>query len=355
LAALMLRMRLITAIAIAIPSIVLAQQAVPVDPLTGMQIPVLPGQFYVKSPRGCWMITDEALRYALKSYQFIGSCKFGVVDGPGLQTRIQDPSHPQPLNSWDYRPIRAKLGELRLGYPPKSDLYAPLTSTHDALEIMTLQRTLDPASKLFEHKYEEAGEVLVTYEAWKNRVQTLQSLQIHKNLCPSLGYDGRSYLSKGDLQYRMKDTMWATKDQFDKIVDFCWGEMARLKKESGGKQLTFENLDYGYYFLTWLVTDHYTFAADGSDTIAQQRSGVSDFCPSPGTLTGCESVWQGMLAPFVSKFQTLKPQESALWAQHRAEQKARFAPLAAAWRAKIEALNATPSKPVGAAATSTTP
>jgi len=42
-----------------------------------------------------------------------------------------------------------------------------------------------------------------------------------------------------------------------------------------------------------------------------------------------------MLAPFIAKFDELKPKEAALMAQHRAERRQQFASIAAAWRDKI--------------------
>ena len=45
-----------------------------------------------------------------------------------------------------------------------------------------------------------------------------------------------------------------------------------------------------------------------------------------------------MVAPYFAKYDALKARQAALWAEQAADKKRRFAPLAAAWRAKAAKL-----------------
>ncbi len=331
---------------------VAAAQETPVDPVTGMAIPMLPGQFYVKSPSGCWMITDEGLLFDQDHQQFIGSCTFGVVNGPGLLAPIQNSFHPAPLQPYDYRPFRAEFGDVpgfeRPGYDSSSswDVYAPRTSTHSSLEMLEFyRRTIEHTSDLLQPKAEEAREQLVKYKGWKNRTQTEQTVEVLKTRCPSWNYQRNRHLSRAEMQEEVTQHGFVPKEDVPRVVDFCWKQLARLQSESGGRQMKFDNLAFGYYFVAATFTSYDTWSANGRDRLGERRLQVTQGCPDLGTLTGCERVWQAMLAPFITLFDDLKRQEVALTEQHRAEQKQRFAPLAQAWRTKI--LAATGAAPAG--------
>lgn len=308
-------------------------QETPVDPVTGMAIPMLPGQFYVKSPSGCWMITDEALSYGLNAYQFTGSCTFGVVNGLGLRGPIQNEFHPQPVASHEQIPFRAYLGEVP-GFWSQWDIYAPRTSTHPMLETMNLNhRTIEPSSPILQPKAEDTAQSMTLYISWKDRVQTVQDMQIRKQICPSQSYYNR-YLSRREMQEQIAYDGSLPKAEQPRLVEFCWKQLTRLQRESGGR-LTFQDLSYGFYYSAATYTSYYTIAVDGRQQIGQKLLQNTKSCPDLATLTGCEPVWQPMLAPFVARFDDLKKQEAALMVQHRAEQEQRFAPLAKAWRDKV--------------------
>lgn len=302
-----------------------AQNSVPLDRVTGQAIPVLPGQFHTRMPSGCWMITDEPFANWANYYQFVGACTFGVINGPGMivDRKTASVEDREPV-------VWAELGELTPDPFSGSRLYAARTSSHDLLETMSLKRAIDPTNELFERRGSVEGERLVNHTAYHHGRQTDQELYVQRAPCPA--YSGMT--NEARLQESIASSWHLTGKALSAATDFCRGEMAKLRKAYGESVEDFKNVDFGFYYLVRLKTSVVRWEPDG-DATSEGETYDARLCPDLTSLTGCEVVWQQMLAPFIAKFDQLKPQEAALLAQHRAERRQRFAPLARAWRNRI--------------------
>jgi hypothetical protein len=271
------------------------------------------------------MITDDFSFANWANYnQFQGPCRFGVIHGPGMIVdrktgRVEDN---EPVE-W------AELGELTPSLSGGSWLYAVRTSSHDLLETMSLKRTIKPTSDLFQRRGSDGVEILVNYSAYEHGRQTALDLNVHRAPCPA--YSG---LTKASLRENIASGRNLTGAALSAATDFCMDQIARLRKAFGESVDNFKNVDFGFYYLVRLRTSVVRWESNGNATSEGETYDVR-LCPDLTSLTGCDAVWQEMLAPFIAKFDQLKPQEAALLAQNRAERRQRFAPLARAWRNRI--------------------
>lgn len=302
----------------------------PIDPVSGMAIPMLPGQFALKLRSGCWMITDTPWANWVHYYEFRSVCKYGVIDGIG---QVFDASTGKPGGFGQ----RAQLGEMVEGPAVLAYvLKAPRTSTHDLHEELSIYtRTLADDDHTFGNIHDRNGSfgthLFLQYDAYAGRTHTEEVLHFQKVGCP--GYRGARKMDHASV-YPDFD---AKSPEMARVVKFCDQAVTRLRAEQPTAD-NFDRVDYGYYFETSLKRTTTLYSADGSMAKGISEKTTAKLCPTINSMVGCDAVWQGMLAPYITRFETLKPQEAKLWAQHRVERKARFAPLAAAWRGKIAQL-----------------
>jgi hypothetical protein len=301
----------------------------PIDPVSGLAIPMLPGQFAVKTRTGCWMITDSPSTTSwARDFIFRGPCKYGVIDGPG---QLLPTSNVNSASSWQ----KAELGDF--DHASYREFSVPRTSAHDLYEEMSIyRRTLEeddnPAfGSIHDRNGSFATHVFLQYDAYTGRTHTEEVLHFLKVSCR--GFRGARKMDQATVY----DEFDAKSPELARVVKFCDQAVTRLRAEQPGAE-DFDHVDYGYFFETSLDRKIEVYSADGSSAKAVSEKTTAKLCPTINSIVGCDAVWQGMLAPYVSRFETLKPQQAKLWAQHRAERKARFAPLAAAWRAKIAQL-----------------
>jgi len=296
------------------------------DSVTGLEIPLLPGQWFLRFRNGCGTIADIRANFQveIQDYSWIGSCKFGVIDGPGLLVHQN-----QYMTEPQYEPITAELGYFRPRMESNA-VFLPRTSARNEWEQLTINR--DPRTwnegKLYEPIGREEVMNLALYSHQTLASGTDEYVHIIKRVCLAGGSNGAT------RNYGVESDMRGGKGaEISRVKAFCTDQTNRLYSRYGhGGDVFFTDEDYGFYYIVYLMTNTTDYA-----TGRQRQQLTTKLCPGLNTLDGCEQLWQPALAPYLAKFDEMKAQEEAAFTRRSAEARQRFAPLRAAWVARIRA------------------
>jgi hypothetical protein len=335
------RLAVIALLALSLPALSEAQVAQPVDPVSGLAIPLLPGQFFSRTKNGCGVISDLRPDDYSK-HRWIGNCRYGVIDGHGFLLLERD----------NYsREVDAELGyfkpyEFEEWRPEKFGwkIFVPRTTSGPWQAINIYDRTIDNEEKLFNPTVATATVRLVQYQFSAGHDRTEEELWVNKHSCPpdpewGKPWTERDVRSSFGPENKFNDYTFSV-DDISRLTDFCFAALQRLRRE---RMRSFENVAYGHYHFISVDRTVVTRSPDGQTVLASRRSRTPSLCPDLSTPVGCEPVWQPLLANYVAKYDELKSREAALRAARLTEARRRFAPFAAAWRNRILAITgATP-------------
>jgi hypothetical protein len=342
------------------PATAPAQQANPVDPVSGLPIPLLPGEMAFRFKNGCSVIAApeqvEATRKAggVSKTSWYGACKFGLADGPGYLFTEGTDYKAIGLKS-PYQAATAHFGLFgSVGKRAGDDTdYAIDRSADGASESVDAKDGLVPPPGSFREKLETFASVLERNGKFGDLILASHTrttgarsdsdyLRIQKIACPSTG---SSKIEKSLASVGAGVPLSAA--QIKTLVPFCKLAVARLKQEGRVSEWwdyfqAFEKVDYGYFFLLVVERDARMTAADGTVTYIelppeQKYSGVT-LCPQPGDLASCEPLWRAMQQPYIQRRTEIREQARQAEIAATLDRERRFAPLDAVLKQKIAAL-----------------
>ena len=299
-----------------------AQITPPSDPVSGLPIPLLPGQFLLRTQGNCFVIADAPLA-EMTNYRWNGACRFGVVQGIG---------------TW-YWANRRAIGTYENGYRSFTgggDKGVDLrrTATQDWEHLVILSRDVrDPEFDIPRGTFHDLR--MVEYSTVRNG-HFIQRMMLFRRTSCAIG-DETGYQPKKLAAFVMRRFNF-TKAEAQKIEKYC---KASLKQLVGSD---FSDLPFGYFFHAAVhEVDQLVLPEDGG-TIATQFTATrnSRLCANFTSPYGCEATWQPMLAQFTAQFDRMKAEEPARTARAREEARQRFAPLKAAWARKVASIAAHP-------------
>jgi hypothetical protein len=320
-------------LALLIPAPSSAQQA-PIDPVSGLAIPLLPGQVFEQVKKGCWVIDNETSFAYLKT-RWIGACRYGVIDGPGLLVYPGYDGKPET-----HVQVNSHLGQI-LSNSILTDywVFIPRTADHPLWEeLRIVRRNLDGQRDMSNPSIPAATVVFVTKNTRDNAFQHVrEELTLQKKSCPADSVNSRD-IQKYFSPESFNSDGFSEKD-ISRLTEFCLGAVKRLRGDAWafGSE-SFDNVDYGHYHFASLKRQVERLRHDGQvqgTAGAVILTNTPSLCPDLSTPVGCEAVWQRLLAPYEAEFAQLKPKEAAAEAARRADTERRFAPHKQAWRAKI--------------------
>ena len=313
-------------------------QTAPIEPVTGLPIPLLSYEIIVNFKNGCSAIVpnDSSAPY-YSSTNWYGGCRASLADGAGyIYYDIKDVpkaftpttfrwGHPMPPASpgtADYvrlprGPGRDAAETISLGDPNVPEKYSTgqLTDRNGAfVPAVIASRYLDGDTR-----------------------QDAVLLRMMKNPCPSI-YKVEKELTMPTVNVAL------TSAQQQKLLPICQAAIARLRAEGvvKGERVywpsdPFSKVDYGYYFIVYeersvSPRQGNSYGASTNDTVSN-----ATLCPNPTTLVGCEVVWRKMMAPLVARRDAIVSGWAATQAADAADLERRFAPIDAAFKRTIAA------------------
>lgn len=330
------RIALTATLALLIPAPSSAQQA-PIDPVSGLAIPLLPGQTFEQLKKDCWII-DNDRSYAYLKTRWIGACRYGVIDGPGMLVFPAYEGSPER-----YANVRAHLGQI-LSNSSFTDYWVFISRTADHPlweELRIVRRNLDGQRDMLNPNTPAATVVFVTKNTRDNAFRHVrEELTLQKKSCPADSVNSRDIQKYFSRESFNSDGF--SENDISRLTEFCLGAVKRLSGDAWafGNE-SFDNVDYGHYHFASVTRQVERLRHDGQ---AQGAAGAvsltntPSLCPDLSTPVGCEAVWQRLLAPYEAKFAQLKPQEAAAEAARRADTERRFAPLRQAWGKRMTEL-----------------
>ena len=315
-------------LAAALPTASVSQEA-PRDPVSGLPIPLLTGQVFEQVKKGCWIIEHDTSFAYLKT-RWIGACRYGVIDGPGLLVHGGYDGKP-PI----YSPVRSHLGQI-LFEPIVTDVLdrviIPRSTEHPLWEYLTIyRRNIADLRGMLNQNVSELPLVIYRYRGDNYQI-IREQLSFNKEPCPADSNNPRD-IKKHFSPDGFNPNSFSERD-ISRLTEFCLGAVKKLWGDAfafGRK--SFDNVDYGYYHFAYVERRVELNFGRLKNALVETRT--PSLCPNLSTPVGCEAVWQRLLAPYEAKFAQLKPQEAAAEAARRADAERRFAPLTQAWRAKI--------------------
>lgn len=309
-------------LAVATPPVAQAQTQAPVDPVSGHPIPVLPGQFVLRTQTGCVVIADAPFA-SMANFRWNGPCRYGVVHGAG----VWQWDNKQSIDALEYGYRKFSKGD-------DNEVELRRTGSQDWEHLTILARDVrDPEFEIPRGTFHD--KVMVEYKTVHDGHFIQRSMLFRRTSCGQ--GDETGDIPKDIAAFVMKRYNF-TKEEAQNIDKYC---RASLKRLYDGH---FDNYNFGFYYHASVNETDQLIIPDDGGSIASQYKGArhSRLCANLTSPNGCEAAWQPMLAEFVSRFDQMKAEEPARTAQARAEMRERFAPLKVAWARKAAALAAKP-------------
>lgn len=321
-------------LALAMPADTLAQGATapqtaatgPVDPFTGMRIPLAPNEVMLPLKNGCNLITRAGGYEAagVGTMKWFGACRFGLAHGLGYLASNADKS-PNELS-----PTNMRWGHIILVKPAfKSNEYDVVQVETNMLSETIFLKERIPVMKsgglgLFTRNGEFDISNLVMLSRWDDTGRAYETLDVKKNVCPLFSVDSI------EKELARETTPPLSAAQIRLLASLCNTALARLKAEgrvsgrvTGWPLTPYADVDYGYYLL------FYRSAHGGYEDVT--------LCTTPASAEGCEAALRAMIAPYQARRDAMRVEGPVVAAAAAAELQRRFEPLEAARRQKIQA------------------
>lgn len=321
-------------LALAMPADTLAQGSAtpqiaatgPVDPFTGMRIPLAPNEVMLPLKNGCNLITRAGGYDAagVGTMKWFGACRFGLAHGRGYLASDADKS-PNGLS-----PTTMRWGHIFSVRPAfKINEYDVVQVETNMLSETLFLKERIPVMKsgglgLFTRNGEFEMGNLVMLSRWDDKTRTYETLDVKKATCPI-------FLTNPMEKELARETIPPlSAAQIRLLAPHCNAALARLKAEGrvSGRvtdwPLTpYADVDYGYYVV------FYRSAHGGYEDVT--------LCTTPASAEGCEAALRAMIAPYQARRDAMRVEGPVVAAAAAAELQRRFEPLEAARRQKIQA------------------
>lgn len=339
----------------------LAQETAPVDPVSGLRLPLLPGEVVFRLRGGCGAVVppdqvEVTKKAGLDKTTWYGACKFGLVDGQGyfftegLDYRAIGWTTP-------YQAANAHLGRILAASTSgdKDSARLSVSLGGGVGESVSAVEGLVPPPGSFRERMESFASVLERNGKFgtlilASRYRTVSGrtdsdyLRIDKAACP-LVEPAKIASSVATVGAGVP----LNAAQIKAVVSFCTVAINRLKQEgrvSGNSAWwdfqAFEKVDYGYFFVIFVDRDARMTAADNTVTLIEippkQRYSDVTLCPQLASLASCEPVWRALQQPYIQRRQEVRELISSAERAAIMERERRFAPLNAALKQKIMAM-----------------
>lgn len=316
--AIVLRLLGLLALLLATPFAAEGQSAGSVDPVSGLPIPVLPGQFVLKTQTGCLVIADAPFDY-MTNYRWDGPCRLGVVQDVGVWR-------------WDNKFV---VDRHENGYRPwaeggENGVDLRRTATQDWEHLAILARDVrDPEFDRPRGTFHDKK--MVEYKTVRNGHFIQKTMLFRRTSCAIA--DETGYRAKDLASFVMRRFNF-TRSEAQRIASYCKDSLKRLYGDN------FDELPFGFFYHAAVHDIDQVILPQNGGEIATEYVGQrhSRLCPDLTSPYNCEATWQPMLAEFVAQYDRMKAEEPERTAQARKEMQERFAPLRAAWAKKAVAL-----------------
>lgn len=317
-----------------------AQQAGTAARASASALPLAPYERLVPYKNGCNAIlrTGETIDETTRQTRWLGACRFGLADGPGLL------SYEGPYSDGKYYPQRMRFGRAIDTALVATYVTLPRGPGHDAFEQVMVASEIKRGAPSFGSVLDPYGKFAPDILSRSQRSDDAeQAVDIHwivKMVCPT------PYHTTMDAELASNGVgVPFDAPQRALVIPVCNKAIARLKAEghvSGGSWSwgsdPFGSVDYGYFFVTYI--EHQVSPRRGVDydlmagAKTRQYTDVA-LCPQITSLAGCEAVWRRLQAPFIAKRDALMAAAPRARADDLADLARRAAPLEAALRRQI--------------------
>ena len=323
----------------------------PIDPGTGMRLPLLPGERLVPFKNGCNVVMDAYDNPALDKYYgeslWLGACRFGLADGPGYYIS-ESTNVPRKAIQVRYRfgqgPLSARAirdAEV-LAWKPGS-----VFTTSGSINVTsTIKRNeyMKDMPSLLDNTSTYAVNIVAADREKDDAREVTKTLWIRRENCPWLLFSDT--MAKKLSTISMDAPL--TPAQVRLLTPFCQAAFDRAKAEGrlNGDPMTwnnpFEKNTYGYFFVVLNERGLSVNQGDRNQYVYQQipasnRYSDVTLCPALTSLASCEPVWKALQAPYRARLEEVRAKLEQQARAADADRERRFAPLVAAWREKVGA------------------
>ncbi len=330
-----------------------ASTAAATDPLTGLPIPLMPGEHYASVEGGCGYVSASPIPADYKpSHRWSGDCRLGLIHGPGHFTNIGpgDAVNRAPMRAIAYMGLAMivpKRDHSFVGPTPGRD-YSERLYLWDIAMPSRVNRAALPADDVWAANGRSSQKNVATYQRHGNLAEMhpyiSRQFDVKKNSCPTNPVQLEGLRYRIDIRGQLHDGSYGDLQkgnaQDKRIFDHCQREIAALlgpkRILERGQKLDFARINRGYYFS--VSTQVMTCTRDPSYRCSDVKT-VRDnrLCPTLTDPVSCEPLIAEMLAPFEADYARLQQLASDYNAAELAKRQAFYAPYLNDWRARVRA------------------
>jgi hypothetical protein len=272
--------------------------APPIEPITGLPLPLLEGDRLVRLKDGCQLILDESAAAhsgpELAEQRWLGACRFGLVHGPGFMASKSGTSPSV---------VHMRFGR-RSRQPDDPDFFAK-GKLRDTQWWFHIFETPDQARAWTQsHGGGLLPESILGDLSWSTDVAHIrragsteapdETLVIWIDHEPCLRGGGRKSIAQSFVELLKMSPANA-----DRVAPFCQAAFARLQRErpdliSDYEWEPYRTLDWGYYHQVRIMR----FKGASVETGKPDQEEIV-VCPSPGDSSSCKQVWAPVIAPYL--------------------------------------------------------
>lgn len=306
----------------------------PIEPLTGLPLPLLEGEWLGQFEEGCRVVYDVRVPKDTNTKGvWHGACRFGLIDGPGFLLMKM------PDSTSQFFPFTARLGRFEIDR--SLNTHVPRSEANDTAWFIKFHESPQAA-----HMAEQAenqrvlgasatnpsrswSAVLGSFRRTSDKEDVIEGIRVGQGLCPVT-------LSGQRTEERLAPN-GVVGEQAKKLVPYCQNALIRLQRE--GRMYedrpfepgAFNEVDYGHY----AYVEAYRVTNTPTGMVYSTEGKV--LCPELHDVGSCEAIWR----PFVQPYLAIRDAGREAQAQQERKREAMIAALEAAFAEKRQKVIAT--------------
>lgn len=278
----------------------------PIEPLTGLPLPMLEGERLFRYADGCQSIIDPGVPIAPSppgnQIRWLGACRFGLIDGSGfIEATSPGAIHLTPFN--------ARLGRIVKGTQEAERFYR--NRLRDTTWTFDIYPTLAEATSAFKARGyllplsipgTKSWSAMLGHVTWQNdREDVSETYWVETVPCPlPLEPDGRATITA------LLEKEGYSADSVGLLGAFCAPSFERLNRLRKTREWLsvpneLERTDFGYYNQLKVTRANRTGGGTTTEAEAVERWP----CSEPANVGSCDAAWR----PIFVRYQAIRDVE----------------------------------------------